>query len=58
MRLVWETSVGSRVSGEGFTAQEKEIGELKADAEGRVDLAVRDSRRRRRPARTGAAQRR
>ncbi|HMJ82710.1 MAG TPA: hypothetical protein VK504_06065, partial [Vicinamibacterales bacterium] len=40
MRLVWETSVGSRVSGDGFTAQESEIGELKADAEGRVDLAV------------------
>ena len=40
IRLVWETSVGSRVSGEGFTAQEKEIGELKADAEGRVDLPV------------------
>ncbi len=40
MRLVWETSVGSRVSGDGFTAQENEIGELKADAEGRVDLTV------------------
>jgi hypothetical protein len=40
MRLVWETSVGSRVSGDGFTAQENVIGELKADAEGRVDLAV------------------
>jgi len=40
MRLVWETSVGSRVSGDGFTAQENELGELKADAEGRVDFAV------------------
>jgi hypothetical protein len=28
------------VSGDGFTAQETEIGEFKADAEGRVDLAV------------------
>jgi hypothetical protein len=40
MRLVWETSVGSRVSGDGFTAQENEIAEVMADAEGRVDLTV------------------
>jgi len=40
LRLVWETSVGSRVSGEGFTAQENVVGEVKADAEGRVDLTV------------------
>ena len=40
LRLVWETSVGSRVSGDGFTAQENEIGDVKADAEGRVDQMV------------------
>jgi hypothetical protein len=40
MRLVWETFVGSRVSGEGFTPQEHEIGDVKADAEGRIDKAL------------------
>ena len=40
MRLVWETAVGSRVSGDGFTPQENEIGELTTDAEGRVDAKV------------------
>src|SRR5262249_22507530 len=40
MRLAWETSVGSRVSGEGFTAQENPIGEVSADANGRVDAPV------------------
>jgi hypothetical protein len=40
MRLVWETSVGSRVSGEGFTPQENEIAEVNADAEGRIDSTV------------------
>lgn len=40
MRLVWETSVGSRVSGDGFTPQEDEIGEVKADAAGRIDATV------------------
>jgi len=40
MRLVWETFVGSRVSGEGFTPQEHEIGDVKADAEGRVDSTL------------------
>jgi len=37
MRLVWETSVGSRVSGDGFAPQENDIGDVKADAEGRID---------------------
>ena len=40
MRLVWETFVGSRVSGEGFTPQEHEIGDVKADAEGRIDSTL------------------
>jgi len=40
MRLVWETSVGSRVSGEGFTPQAKDLGALKADSEGRIDSTV------------------
>ena len=40
MRLVWETSVGSRVSGDGFTPQENEIGDVGADAEGRIDSTV------------------
>jgi len=37
MRLVWETSVGSRVSGQGFAAQEAEVGAVSADAGGRID---------------------
>jgi hypothetical protein len=40
MRVVWETSVGSRVSGDGFTAQEKDIGDVRADAEGRIDSTL------------------
>jgi len=40
MRLVWETSVGSRVSGEGFSPQENDIGDVKADAEGRIDSTL------------------
>ena len=40
MRLVWQTSVGSRVSGDGFTSQEMDIADVRADAEGRVNLTV------------------
>jgi hypothetical protein len=40
LRLVWETSIGSRVSGEGFTPQEKQIAEVKADAKGRIDSTL------------------
>jgi hypothetical protein len=40
MRVVWDTSVGSRVSGEGFEPKEDDLGEVRADASGRVDLAV------------------
>jgi len=35
MRLVWETS-RQPVSSEGFTPKEHEIGDIKADAEGRI----------------------
>jgi hypothetical protein len=40
MRLVWETSVGSRVSADGFAPQENEIGNVKADANGRIELTL------------------
>src|SRR6266516_1678052 len=40
MRLVWETFVGSRVSGEGFTPQQNEIADVKADAGGRIDSTL------------------
>jgi hypothetical protein len=44
MRLVWETSVGSRVTDAGFTPQEDAIGDIKADANGRIErtLAIPD----------------
>jgi hypothetical protein len=37
LQLVWETYVGSRVSGEGFTPKESIVGEVKAGADGHVD---------------------
>ena len=37
LRLVWETSVGSRVTETGFAPQEHAIGEIQADASGRVE---------------------
>ena len=40
MRLVWDTSVGSRVSGDGFEPKDDDIGEVKADANGRIDSSV------------------
>jgi len=40
MRLAWETSVGSRVSGDGFTTREQPIGDVIADADGRIESAV------------------
>ena len=40
MRLVWQTSVGSRVSGDGFAPQENNIADVRADASGRVNLMV------------------
>jgi hypothetical protein len=40
MRLVWETSVGSRVSDDGFTPQQREFAEVRADAAGRIAAPV------------------
>jgi hypothetical protein len=40
MRLVWETAVGSRVTEAGFSAQERSIGDITADAAGRIDRTV------------------
>jgi hypothetical protein len=40
MRLIWETSVGSRVSGEGFAPQENEMADVHADAAGRIHSTV------------------
>jgi hypothetical protein len=40
MRLVWETSAGSRVTDAGFTPQENEIGEISADADGRIERTL------------------
>jgi hypothetical protein len=40
MRIVWDTSVGSRVSGDGFEPKEDEIGQVRADAGGRIDATV------------------
>jgi len=40
MRLVWETSVGSRVTDGGFTPQENEIGEITTDVHGRIDRTL------------------
>jgi hypothetical protein len=40
LRLVWETSVGSRVSGDGFAPQENQLGDVVADASGRIDHSL------------------
>jgi hypothetical protein len=40
LRLVWQTYVGSRVSGNGFMPEERMIGELTVDRDGRIDTAV------------------
>jgi hypothetical protein len=40
LRLVWETAVGSRVTDAGFTPQDKEIGEIETDANGRIDRVL------------------
>jgi len=40
MRVVWDTSVGSRVSGEGFEPKEDDLAEVRADARGRLAAAV------------------
>jgi hypothetical protein len=40
LQLVWETSVGSRVSGSGFVSQENAIGQVKVGSDGRIDCPV------------------
>ncbi len=40
MRLVWETAVGSRVTDAGFTPRESAIGDITADASGRVERTL------------------
>ena len=40
MRLVWETFVGSRVSGSGFAPQENPVGEVEADENGRIERTL------------------
>src|SRR5262249_22174850 len=40
MRMVWETSVGSRVTEAGFTTQENGIGEITSDAGGRIERTL------------------
>jgi hypothetical protein len=40
MRLVWETAAGSRVTAAGFSSEEKEIGDITADANGRIERTV------------------
>jgi hypothetical protein len=37
IRLIWETSVGSRVSGDGFAPEEHPIGEIRVDADGHIN---------------------
>jgi hypothetical protein len=38
--LIWETYVGSRVSGNGFEAEQHPIGQLKVGSDGRIDAPV------------------
>jgi hypothetical protein len=40
LRLVWETSAGSRVTEAGFAREENELGDVRADANGRIDHAL------------------
>jgi hypothetical protein len=40
LQLVWQTYVGSRVSGNGFMPEERIIGELTVDRDGRIDKDV------------------
>ncbi len=37
LRLIWQTSVGSRVSSAGFEAQEKAVGQVNVGSDGRVE---------------------
>jgi hypothetical protein len=40
LQLVWETYVGSRVSGNGFTPQDNVIGQVKIGSDGRLESPV------------------
>src|SRR5262245_33598377 len=40
LHVVWETYVGSRVSGDGFTPKESVIGEITAGSDGRVESSL------------------
>ena len=40
LELVWQTYVGSRVSGNGFEPQEKSIGKVTVGRDGRIDVPV------------------
>ena len=40
LQLVWQTYVGSRVSGNGFEPQEMEFGSVTVDANGRIEAPV------------------
>ncbi len=40
LQLVWQTSVGSRVSGSGFAPQENVVAQVKVGSDGRLDLPV------------------
>ena len=40
LRLVWQTFVGSRVSGQGFAADEKDLGQVTVGRDGRIDAPV------------------
>jgi hypothetical protein len=40
LQLVWQTFVGSRVSGNGFEPREKVIGEIKVGSDGRIEFPV------------------
>jgi hypothetical protein len=40
LQLVWQTYVGSRVSGNGFEPQEKALGTVQVNTDGRIDVPV------------------
>ena len=40
LQAVWETSVGSRVSGSGFVSQDNFIGRIKVQSDGRIEWPV------------------
>ncbi len=55
LQLVWQTYVGSRVSGNGFEPQENALGTVQVNTDGRIDVTRIDSRRSRRSSRVGSA---